>query len=235
MDATSRNRWGEEPSEPIRVLLVDDEERIRRALTRTLGASQGIRVVGTAADGVEALNAAERWNPDVVLMDVKMPRMDGIEATRKLLERQPWIKVLAMSGFSDEELVDGMLEAGAVGYLDKLSPSEEIVAAIRHVAQGGCYLGPEASAVLVAEKREGARPETAQAKEEDAPRSNLSPREREVLRLVAEGKETKEIAVELGVSVWSVYRTRQGLLEKLGLGSTVELVRYAVRNGMFKP
>ncbi|MDD5307876.1 MAG: response regulator transcription factor [Deltaproteobacteria bacterium] len=222
---------------PIRVLLVDDDERVRKALKRVLGASQGIVVVGTAADGVEALNAAERLNPDVVLMDVKMPRMDGIEATRKLLGRLPCVKVLALSGFSDKELVDGMLKAGAVGYLDKLSPSEEIAKAILRAARGECCLGPGASAVLVAEKRRGAQQATAPiVPVADAPTidatSGLTSREQEILRMIADGQGRRRIAFALCVSPKTVDAHRENILAKLDLGSTAELLRYALRTGI---
>ncbi|MDD5309096.1 MAG: response regulator transcription factor [Deltaproteobacteria bacterium] len=171
------------------MLIVDDDERVRSSLTRNLVIKKGIDVVGEAADGVEAIAAAVRLMPDVVLMDVKMPRMGGIEATREITGRLPWVKVLALSGFFDSALMNGMLEAGAAGYLCKTCGTAEIEAAIRHVAEGGCWLGDEASAVVVAERRSNASSPSPCASIGGEPAvctsSELTPRERNCLAAVA--------------------------------------------------
>ncbi|MDD5309398.1 MAG: response regulator transcription factor [Deltaproteobacteria bacterium] len=218
---------------PVRVLLVDDrEEEVRRSLNRTLARAKGINVIGQAADGVEAIDAAVRLNPDLVLMDVAMPRMNGIEATREIRKRLPWVKVIAMSGFSDKELVDAMLEAGADGYLCKTCSLHEIEAAIHHVAEGGCWLGDEASAVMVAGKRSTPPAPGPLTPEGDGQRRNLSPRERDVLRLLADGKGIKEVAAELSMTSSGVYSTKCRMMRRLGVERDADLVKLAVRLGL---
>lgn len=209
----------------IRVLLVDDHKILRDALKGVLEREQDIAVVGEANDGAEGLLLARELQPDIVLMDIGLPIMGGIDATRTLVAEYPEVKVVALSTFSDRRIVMQMLDAGARGYVVKSAGRDELLRAIRSVAYGRTYLCPDASAVLV-ESLRGKRPV-------DNPQSDpIGRREREVLQLLADGLTSPEIGKRLHIATSTVEVHRRNLMRKLELHSIAELTKYAVRNGL---
>lgn len=210
----------------MKVLLVDDHKIIRDGLRAVLEARPDIEVVGEAADGHEALVLARTLRPEVVVMDVSMPGLNGIDATAHLASEHPGIKVLGLSMNSDRRYVLAMLSAGASGYLLKDAAADELIRAIQTVASGQTYLSPQISAAIVETALEARAP--AQA----ATASALTPREREVLQLLAEGRTSKDIAVTLQISVPTVDTHRRQIMSKLKLRSIAELTKYAVREGL---
>jgi DNA-binding NarL/FixJ family response regulator len=225
---------------PVRVLLADDQRLVRESLVTLLGLLDGIELVASAADGEEALALAERLRPEVVLMDLRMPRLDGIEATRALRERQPDVRVIALTTFADDESVLGALRAGARGYLTKDAGSEDIRAAILTVARGDAALDPAVQHHVLAaltSDHEADRDRDAGA---DASASadlpdELTPREAEVLVLIAEGLTNAEIAERLVVSPTTVKSHINHLFTKAGLRDRAQAVNYAYRNGIATP
>jgi two-component system, NarL family, response regulator NreC len=209
-----------------RVLLADDHTILRQGLASLLGATPGLAIVGEAANGRKAVELAAQWAPDVVVMDVAMPDLNGIEATRQIKARCPAIKVIGLSMHSDERFIAGMLRAGAAGYLLKEGAFEELAQAIRAVVANQTYLSPRVAGTVVQDylrTKAAASPPGAEI---------LSNREREVLQLIAEGWTTKRVAVGLGVSVKTVETHRRRIKEALGLESVAELTKYAVRQGL---
>ena len=203
----------------IRVVVVDDHWVVRQGLRLFLGQQPGIEVVGEAADGEEALGVVATLRPDVVLMDVLMPRLDGIEATRRIRERWPDVEVVALTTVADGEAVVAAISAGATGYLVKETAGEPLVAAVRAAAEGRVELSPEAARRLASAIRPRPAPEP------------LTPREREVLGLVAEGRANKEIAARLGITEKTVKAHVTRVLEKLGVQSRTQAALVAVRSG----
>jgi DNA-binding NarL/FixJ family response regulator len=209
----------------MRVLLVDDHKLMREGLRRILEGASGIEVVGEAQDGASALQAIPDLHPDVVVMDVGMEGMNGIEATQRLRETHPRIKVVALSAHADKRYVRNMIRAGAAAYVLKEAASEDLLRAVRAASQGEHYLSPRITGCVL----EGW---TAPAPEPTSAGDLLGAREREVLRLLAEGKTSKEIAVQLSLSVKTVETHRRNLAHKVGLHSIAELTKYAVREGL---
>ncbi|MBI3140237.1 MAG: response regulator transcription factor [Rhodocyclales bacterium] len=208
-----------------RVLLVDDHKILREALRWLLEREEDIQVVGEAGDGEEALGLAGQAGPDMVVMDVGLPHMNGIEATRRLVAENPRIRVLALSVFEEPRVVLEMLEAGASGYVVKSDSAEELLRAIRAVARGDTYLCPEVAGAVV----ETVRAKHAQPEPEKDP---LGRREREVLALVAEGRTSAEISSSLHIAINTVEVHRRNIMRKLGLHSVAELTKYAIRHGL---
>ena len=186
-----------------------------------------MQVIADAQDGREAIELVGRLRPDVVLMDVVMPELNGIEATRQIQKEYPSVRVLALSMHVDKRYVLGMLEAGAAGYLPKDSNFEKIIRAIRAVASGQVYLSPRIANIVVQEYGRKA----AENKAQSAPGS-LSSREREVLQLLAEGHSAREIAGRLHLSVKTIETHRRNIQAKLGIDNVADLVRYAIREGL---
>ena len=211
----------------IRVLLVDDHALVRAGIRSLLGAMAEVQVVGEAASGEEALQMAARENPDVVLMDIAMKGLTGLEAAARLRDRQPKVRVVILSMHSGEEYVLQALRAGAVGYLLKDAATGELELALRTVIRGESWLSPSVSRQVV----EG----YAQRSGADAAPEVLTARQREVLRLVAGGKSTKEIAFFLNLSVKTVETHRAQIMERLGIRDVAGLVRYALRTGLVPP
>ena len=212
----------------IRVLVVDDQELVRTGLRHILEATDDIRVVGQAADGMEALDAAERLTPDVVLMDIRMPRMDGVEATR--LMQGP--RVIILTTFDHDEYVVEALRAGASGFVVKDAPSEELLRAVRVVARGDALLSPSVTRRMLARVIAAVAPTHArQPREVD----ELTEREREVLVLVAQGNSNQEIADSLHVSEATVKTHVSHVLDKLGLRDRVQAVVLAYESGLVTP
>ena len=208
----------------IRILLADDHAVVRQGFKMILAAQPDMEIVGEAANGREAVELAEQLRPDVVVMDVSMPELNGIEATRRLASSVPHARVVALSMHKDSVYVREILRAGARGYLLKDSGAADLVAAIRAVASGESYLSPAVSGAVLDDYRRHAT----------NPIDLLTSREREVLQMLAEGKTNKEIAGVLNLSVYTVDAHRGRIMEKLNLHSIGELVRFAVRNGLIE-
>lgn len=206
------------------ILLVDDHQIVRQGLKGLLHQHDDMRVVGEAGDGRTAVKAVRELKPQVVVMDISMPELNGIDATRQLLAESPTTKVLALSAHGERRLVTEALKAGASGYLLKDAAVEELVTAIHGIMAGETYLSPRIANVLVDEYLQG--------KVEVGNGKRLSTREREVLQLMAEGKATKEVAAALGVSVKTAETHRRSIMEKLNLYSVAELTKYAIREGL---
>ena len=207
------------------VLLADDHNVMREGLRRLLEGTDGIRVVGDVADGRDAVRVAKENCPDVVVMDVTMPGLNGVEATRQIRAALPKTKVLALSMHTDGQFVTEMLKAGASGYLLKTCVVDEQELAIRAVNSGKVYLGPEIGPVL-AEIYIGKSAGT------DAPGVSLTRRQREILQLIAEGLTTKQIARQLARSAKTIEMHRRHLMEKLNLHGVADLTKYAIRRGL---
>jgi len=221
----------------VRVLLADDQRLVRESLSTLLGLLDGIELVATACDGQEALALSAEHTPDVVLMDLRMPRLDGIEATRLLRERDEQVRVIALTTFADDDSVLGALRAGARGYLTKDASSEDIRAAIITVAAGEAALDPAVQhhvvAALAREDRHGdTQP---RAKPACALPDELTPREAEVLALIAEGLTNAEIAERLVVSPATVKSHINHLFAKAGVRDRAQAVNYAYRTGIATP
>ena len=206
----------------IRILLADDHAVVRQGFKMILDAQPDMEIVGEAANGREVLALAEEVRPDVVVMDVAMPELNGIEATRRLAASMPHARVLALSMHKDSVYVREILRAGARGYVLKESGAGDLVKAVRAVAAGEGYLSPAVSNAVLDDYR----------RHVTNPIDLLTTREREVLQMLAEGKTNKEIAAVLDLSVYTIEAHRGRIMEKLNLHSINELVRFAVRNGL---
>jgi DNA-binding NarL/FixJ family response regulator len=209
---------------PIRVLVADDHRIVREGLVRLLVEDGECQVVAEAADGLEAVERALATSPDVIVLDLAMPRLSGLEAVRRLRKELPRARILILTVHDEEEYVVPAVAAGAAGYLLKDAAASELLAAVRALHRGLGYLGPQAARAVAAGVR---TPETAAD-----PYRTLTPREREVFHLVADGKTIKEIAKELGLSPKTAENHRSRLLAKLELRNAAELVRYAARRGL---
>jgi DNA-binding NarL/FixJ family response regulator len=216
----------------VRVLLADDQRLVRESLATMLGLLDGIELVGTASDGEEALALAAALSPEVVLMDLRMPRLDGIEATRRLREEQPDVRVIALTTFADDESVIGALRAGARGYLTKDAGAEDIRAAVLAVAAGEAALDPTVQHHVVAAL---ASEEPGNGSSSSELPDGLTPREAEILGLIAEGLTNAEIAERLVVSPTTVKSHINHLFAKAGLRDRVQAVTYAYRKGLATP
>jgi two-component system response regulator NreC len=210
----------------IRLLLVDDHEIVRAGLRLLFMAEPDMEIVGEAGSAEEALRAVRKVKPDVVLMDVAMPGMSGIEATRRIKEADPGVAVLALTMHEDEQYFFEMLNAGASGYIPKRAAPDDLVSAIHVVSQGNVFLYPTLAKLLVKDFIQ--RTESG----EDSAAEVLTPREREVLTYIAEGNTNREIAEELVISHKTVDRHRENIMRKLNLHSRVELVKYAIEKGL---
>jgi DNA-binding NarL/FixJ family response regulator len=213
---------------PIRVLLADDHRLVRAGIRLLLESLDGVEVVAEAGDGREALRLAEAHRPGVVLMDVIMPELNGLEATARLVRDLPETRVIMLSVTAAEEHVLQSLRAGATGYLLKNVSPEELEAAVRAVARGERYLTPAVSRHVIDAYLQRVGPGGSSL-------DRLTPRQREVLQLVAEGARTKEIGRKLGVSVKTAEMHRGQLMDALGIHDVAGLVRYAIRMGVVAP
>ena len=206
-------------SQAIRVMLVDDHNVVRSGLATFLKAYDDLELVGEAKNGLEAINLCQKKKPDVILMDLMMPEMDGIAATRAILSEYPDIKIIAMTSFEEEELVHGVLAAGAISYLLKNVTSDELAKAIRDAASGRSTLSPEAARVLI----RATRP-TKQTI------FDLTEREQEVLKLVVQGNSNQQIAEALVISIATVKAHISNILSKLQVSSRAEASAFAIKN-----
>lgn len=209
-----------------RIILAEDHRITREGLFNMLKDRPDMEVIGEAENGREAVRLAEELSPDLVIMDVTMPDLNGIDATRIITSHSKNIKVIALSMYSDKQFVQGMIYAGASGYLLKDCAFEELVNAIRAVIDGNTYLSPGIAGIVVQDYLNKLSNNASSAS------SVLTTREREVLQLIAEGKSTKGIASQLNVSVKTIETHRRQIMEKLGIFSIAGLTKYAIREGL---
>ena len=208
----------------VRIVLADDHEVVRAGLKAMLEASRGIEIVGEARDGEEAVERARLLRPDVVVMDLSMPVLGGAEATARLTRELPEVKVLVLTSFDDRGHLTRLLDAGAAGYVLKRAAADELVRAIRVVAEGGTYVDPGLAGTLLRSARRASGSFT-------IPSATLSEREEAVLRSIAWGQSNKEIAASLEISTKTVETYKARITEKLGLRTRTEMVRYALSRG----
>jgi DNA-binding NarL/FixJ family response regulator len=213
---------------PIRILLADDHALVRAGFSALLKQLPGIEVIAEAADGREALALTKAHQPDLVLMDVSMERLNGLEATARIVKEYPNVRVLMLSAHSNEEYVKQALLAGAAGYLLKGASIAELELAIQAVVRGETYLSPAISKQVVADY-------IRRVESEASPLELLTPRQREILQLIAEGHSNKEIARMLHVSAKTIETHRTQLMERLDIHDVAGLVRYAIRAGVLSP
>ncbi len=213
----------------IRVLIVDDHTIVRDGICALLALAGDIEVVGEAANGRDALEMVKKLSPNVVLMDIAMPIMNGVEATRRIKKEFPDVKVLALTQHDDKEFVYPLLEAGARGFLSKAAASSELTSAIRYVHQGESFLSPSVAKLMIDDYQQGAA-----LRERNDPYEQLTDREREILKLIAEGYTTQEIANMLVISPKTVEGHKSSLMAKLDIHSRIDLVKYAVRKGLIE-
>jgi two-component system, NarL family, response regulator NreC len=209
---------------PTRLLLADDHALVRQGLMAFLE-RQGFQVVGEASDGQEALRLAAKAQPDIAVLDISMPVLNGVDAARELKKSSPKTKIILLTKHEEDQYVTEALRAGVRGYVLKSQVANDLVSAIHEVCRGSIYLSPCISHAVV----------DAYLTKKDSPADPLSARERQVLQLVGEGKSTKEVAAQLGVSVKTAESHRARLMRKLDIHETASLVRYAIRRGLIQP
>ena len=212
-----------------RILVADDHPIVRSGLRRVLDAKPDMQVVAEAEDGAEAVRLALAEDVHVAILDVSMPKMTGIQAADELHKRKPDLKLLMLSMYDSEQFLFESLRAGASGYVLKSDADHDIVEAVRRTMRGQSFLYPSAISTLMRDFVERGRPDDEQQLD------ILTPRELQVLKLIAEAYSSKEIAKELFISVKTVERHRQNILDKLGMSDRVELTRYAIRRGLIQP
>jgi DNA-binding NarL/FixJ family response regulator len=233
---TAREQPAESDRGPVRVLLADDQRLVRESLGTLLPLLEGIELVATASDGEEAIALCDEHHPEVVLMDLRMPRLDGIEAMRRLRERHPDVRVIALTTYADDESVLGALRAGARGYLTKDAGGQDIRSAILTVAAGDAALDPAVQHhVVAALASDRATPSDRGSSPASELPDDLTPREAEVLVLIAEGLTNAEIAERLVVSPTTVKSHINHLFSKAGIRDRAQAVRYAYRHGLATP
>jgi len=221
-----------------RILIADDHQIVRQGLRRLLESEESFTVVGEAANGRAAVRMVEEMNPDMVVMDVTMPDLNGIDAARQITTEHPDVKVIGLSMHADSRFASEMLRAGASGYLLKEDAFEELATAIRQVLSGTVYVSRRIAGALLGRGLEAESHDTTAGTNAGglaailSPMLHLSPRQREVLQLISEGRSTKEIAFDLGVSVKTVETHRRQMMDKLNLHSVAQLTKYAVREGL---
>jgi two-component system, NarL family, response regulator NreC len=211
----------------IRILVVDDHAILREGIRALLALQADLEVVGEASDGQLALEAVEKLDPDVVLMDIAMPGLGGIEAALEMRKRGKRARILILSQYDDREYVRRLLKAGVAGYVLKKSAGAELANAIRAVARGGLVLDPEVARTAMEESNPG-------SPGGGDPYETLTDREKQVLKLVAEGRSNKEVAEVLGISVKTAMSHREHVMEKLGVHNRTELVRFAIKRGVIR-
>lgn len=211
----------------VRVMIVDDHTILREGLARCMSAATGLEVCGQATDGREAVTLAQELDPDVILMDLAMPGLNGIDATRRIRKARPLSKVLVLSMYVDDEYVTQALDAGVAGYVLKTAPPEQVLEAVRTVARGGRYFTPEIPQYLIERAFEERRRLSRRG-------PKLTHREREVMKLLAEGNTVKEAARVLGLSQKTVDTHKTNLMKKLDIHNRVELVRFAINEKLIQ-
>lgn len=213
----------------IRILLADDHAVLRHGLSKALQAEPDMEVIGLAADGLTAVELAGELSPDIIIMDIGMPGLNGIEATRQIAKRSPRVRIIALSMHSAKKFIMEMFKAGASGYLLKDCEYDELAAAVRTVASGKDYISPSISGILIETCT------TDNPKRKKNAFSALTDREREVLQLLTEGKTTKQAAARLGISPKTVEVHRLNIMNKLKIDNMVQLTKYAIQEGITLP
>jgi len=213
----------------VRLLIADDHQIMREGLRALISKEADLSVVGEADNGKKAVDMARKLGVNIVVMDIAMPDLNGVEATRKIVETCPGVRVVALSGHPDRHFVTEMLRAGASAYILKHTAYEELIRAIREVMNGRTYLSPEVTRDVV---NAYVRAEPAGRAKAQPAFAALTTREREVLQMIAEGKSAKFIAAEMNVSVKTIETHRRNIMEKLNLHSVAELTKYAIREGV---
>ncbi len=219
----------------IRILLVDDHQVVRTGLRMLLESQPDLLIVGEASDGRQALALAAQLQPDVIVMDITLPDMSGIEATRQIKRQFPNLAVVALTIHEDEQYFFEMLQAGASGYVPKRAASDDLISAIRSAYANEIYLYPSLARALVTDFVGRAQAEGGLPGPQPQPLESLTPREKEVLELLAAGQSNEEIADRLVISRHTVARHRENIMRKLGLHNRSELVKYAIRKGLITP
>jgi DNA-binding NarL/FixJ family response regulator len=209
----------------IKILILDDHTILRDSLRALFGSYDDIEIIGEASDGEQALDKVEQLEPDVIVMDLALPGMDGSETIERIVKRNPKTKVLVLTQFCDREHVISSIKAGASGYVPKQASGPEVVSAIRTVYRGEYFLFPFAASTVVQDYLSQTRNE---------PSDPLTSREREVLRMVAEGKTSRQIAARLSISLKTVLSHRTRIMKKLTIHNRTELIKYAIRMGLVK-
>lgn len=212
---------------PISVLLADDHTVVRQGLRAPLSAEQDIEVVGEASNGWQAVHLAKETHPEIVLMDLAMPALNGVEATRQILGEVPETKVLVLTSYSNDEYVKQMIEAGVAGYLSKQTAAQELVKAIRETHRGNAFFSPSIARRLCDQSRGRSGMRLLGARSND-----LTRRESQTLRLIARGYANKQMAAELGISVKTIEKHRQHLMKKLGIHDVAGLTRFAAEKNL---
>lgn len=210
---------------PVRVVLADDHPLIREAIGHLVSNTPEFELVGEATNGKECLTRVLELRPDILVLDIAMPEMNGEQVTRELRHRCPEVKIIALSGYTDRQFVRAMTKAGAKGYVVKSASGRELIHALRAVASGKNYLSPEVTGAVMTLWEDSA-PNAGSA------RNGLGRREKEVLKLIAEGHRSAAIATKMGITVATVEAHRRNILRKLQLHSAADLTRYALRHGM---
>jgi DNA-binding NarL/FixJ family response regulator len=215
----------------LRILIADDHELVRRGIRGLLRAQSGWKIVGEVKNGQEAVEKAKKLRPDVIILDIGMPNLDGLEATRQIREAAPNTEILILTMHESNQMVRRVLEAGARGYVLKSDLAGHLVKAVKAVSKGMVYLTPKVSEIVLKEfvntGNESQRRESSQVRP--------TPREIEVIRLLAEGKANKAIASELGITIRTVETHRAKIMLKLGLHSLTQLIHYAIRHNIVSP
>jgi DNA-binding NarL/FixJ family response regulator len=212
----------------IRVLIADDHAIVREGVRALLNLADDIEVVGEASNGLEAIEAARSLAPDVILMDIAMPGLGGLEATLEIRKGDPNAKILVLTQYEDREYIRRFLKAGVAGYVLKKSAGADLTAAIRAAARGGLVLDPEVAREAMREQAAGGEGGGGD------PYESLTDREKQVLKLVAEGRSNKEVAELLGISVKTAMSHREHIMQKLGVHSRTELIRFALQKGVIR-
>jgi DNA-binding NarL/FixJ family response regulator len=213
----------------MKILIADDHGVVRQGLKALIEIEAGMQVVGEASDGQEVVQLAGQLSPDIILMDIAMPNLNGVEATRLILEDNPQIRIIALSVHSDKNFITEMLKAGASGYILKSCLFDEVLRAIQTVASGDYYLSPKITDVVVDDYK------YYMATINKSAQVHLTPRERRIIQLLTEGKSSKQIALRLHLSPKTVDSNRREIMNKLGIFSLAELTKYAIREGLTSP
>jgi DNA-binding NarL/FixJ family response regulator len=214
---------------PLRIMLVDDHPLIREAIGHLIAEAPDFELVGEAADGKECLARVEELRPDIVVLDIAMPQLNGEQAARELRRRYPTLKIVALSGYADRQFVRAMSKSGVKGYVLKSASGRELITALRAVAGGKHYLSPEVTGAVMALWDESP------AGGAEAGADSLGKREKQVLKLIAEGQRSAAIAKRMSITVATVEAHRRNILRKLQLHSAADLTRYAIRQGLISP
>jgi DNA-binding NarL/FixJ family response regulator len=209
-----------------KILIVDDHRIVREGLCAMLAKESNLQIAGEASTGREALQQTRRLNPDLIVMDINMPDLNGIDATGQILAEFPGMKIIALSMHSDKRFILGMFKAGACGFLLKEGAFKELLEAVRTALAGQIYISPKVAGTVITEFRQRL------AVEEISQADTLTAREREALQLISEGRSTRQIADALNLSIKTIEVRRKGIMDKLGLHSVAELTKFAIQEGL---